>query len=57
MIIKILQDPGTPPAERYWPSIDLGTEIYMAKNQIAEWIVRDFDITVPEEVTRAKMKT
>ncbi|KAK6154249.1 hypothetical protein DH2020_008497 [Rehmannia glutinosa] len=46
------QDPGSPPAERYWSSIDLGTEIYMSENQIAEWTVRDFDITIPEEATR-----
>ncbi|KAK6132577.1 hypothetical protein DH2020_033679 [Rehmannia glutinosa] len=46
------QDPGSPPADRYWSSIDSGTEIYMSENQIAEWTVRDFDITVPEEATR-----
>lgn len=43
----LLQDPGTPAAHRYWTSIDLGTEIYMADNQIAEWTVTDFDITIP----------
>ncbi|KAL8505677.1 hypothetical protein ACS0TY_016781 [Phlomoides rotata] len=42
------QDPGTPPAERRWSSIDLGTEIYMSEDQIAEWTVKDFDITVPQ---------
>ncbi|KAI8005658.1 putative cinnamyl alcohol dehydrogenase 6 [Camellia lanceoleosa] len=34
-----IQDPGTEPVERHWPSIDLGTEIYMSDNQIAEWTV------------------
>jgi len=42
-----MQDPGTKPVERHWSSIDLGTEIYMSKNQIAEWTVTDFDIVIP----------
>ncbi|XP_019240163.1 PREDICTED: uncharacterized protein LOC109220155 [Nicotiana attenuata] len=41
------QDPGTPPAKRYWPSIDLGTEIFVSSNEYAEWTVSDFDIIVP----------
>lgn len=45
----ILQDPGTEPVERHWPSIDLGTEIYVSSNQLAEWIVSDFDIIVTDE--------
>ncbi|KAK1389222.1 Calcium/calcium/calmodulin-dependent Serine/Threonine-kinase [Heracleum sosnowskyi] len=42
------QDPGTAPFERHWPSIDLGTEIYISENQVAEWTVSDFDIIVPD---------
>ncbi|XP_047947144.1 uncharacterized protein LOC125193403 [Salvia hispanica] len=42
------QDPGTAPARRQWMSIDLGTEIFKAPNQVAEWTVTDFDILVPE---------
>lgn len=44
----IMQDPGTKLIERYWPSIDLGTEIYISNNVTAEWIVSDFDIIVPK---------
>lgn len=43
----IMQDPGAPPAKRYWPSIDLGTEIFVSGNEYAEWTVSDFDIIVP----------
>uniref|UniRef100_A0A1J3H0X8 DUF7705 domain-containing protein n=1 Tax=Noccaea caerulescens TaxID=107243 RepID=A0A1J3H0X8_NOCCA len=42
------QDPKTKPVERHWSSIDLGTEIYMSKNQIAEWTVTDFNIVIPK---------
>ncbi|KAI9403161.1 hypothetical protein POPTR_001G381400v4 [Populus trichocarpa] len=42
------QDPGTTPVERHWTSIDLGTEIYISSDQVAEWIVSDFDIVVPK---------
>ena len=42
------QDPGAAPFERRWPSIDLGTEIYISDNQVAEWTVSDFDIIVPD---------
>lgn len=45
---KNLQDPKTKPVERHWSSIDLGTEIYMSKNQIAEWTVTDFNIVIPK---------
>ncbi|XP_006840341.2 uncharacterized protein LOC18430116 [Amborella trichopoda] len=32
------QDPGTPPAKREWPSIDVGTEMFITDNeQVAEW--------------------
>ncbi|KAK1258806.1 hypothetical protein QJS04_geneDACA024846 [Acorus gramineus] len=41
------QDPGTPPVKRQWSSLDVGTEIYVSKNQVAEWTVSDFDIFVP----------
>ncbi|KAM3683386.1 hypothetical protein ACB098_12G143500 [Castanea mollissima] len=41
------QDPGTGPVARYWPSIDLGTEIYISGNEVAEWTVSDFDIILP----------
>nr|XP_027063829.1 uncharacterized protein LOC113690202 [Coffea arabica] len=43
------QDPGSPPAKRYWPSINVGTEIFGSEDEIAEWTVSDFDIVVPEE--------
>ncbi|KAF8408978.1 hypothetical protein HHK36_005048 [Tetracentron sinense] len=43
------QDPGTRPVKRYWPSIDLGTEIYISNNEVAEWTVSDFDIIVPKD--------
>ncbi|XP_016581071.2 uncharacterized protein LOC107878562 [Capsicum annuum] len=43
------QDPGSKPVERHWPSIDLGTEIYVSSNQLAEWVVSDFDIIVTDE--------
>lgn len=41
------QDPGTPPAKRRWPSLDVGTEIYVSKNAEAEWTLSGFDILVP----------
>ncbi|CAA7059404.1 unnamed protein product [Microthlaspi erraticum] len=44
------QDPKTKPVERHWSSIDLGTEIYMSKDQIAEWTVTDFNIVIPTTV-------
>ncbi|CAI9784297.1 unnamed protein product [Fraxinus pennsylvanica] len=43
------QDPGTKPVERHWTSIDLGTEIYVSGNEVAEWTVSHFDIIVPEK--------
>ncbi|KAK4387160.1 hypothetical protein Sango_2586600 [Sesamum angolense] len=42
------QDPGTKPVERHWPSINIGAEIYISSNEVAEWIVSDFDILVPK---------
>ncbi|RHN74807.1 hypothetical protein MtrunA17_Chr2g0314331 [Medicago truncatula] len=44
-----LDDPGTEPVERHWPSIDLGTEIYISGGQLAEWTVSNFDIIIPKE--------
>lgn len=41
------QDPGTEPVLRHWPSIDVGTEIYVSGNEIAEWTLTNFDILVP----------
>ncbi|XP_043724218.1 uncharacterized protein LOC122671180 [Telopea speciosissima] len=39
------QDPGTPPARRIWPSMDVGTEIYVSdKDEMAEWILGDFNV-------------
>ncbi|XP_028763750.1 uncharacterized protein LOC114722008 [Neltuma alba] len=47
--LHFYQDPGTRPVERYWPSIDLGTEIYISNvSEIAEWTVSDFDIIIPK---------
>ncbi|CAK9882248.1 unnamed protein product [Sphagnum jensenii] len=41
------QDPGTEPATRAWPSIDVGTEVYeSALPYTAEWTVSDFDVLV-----------
>eukprot|EP01018_Ginkgo_biloba_P015689 Gb_14243 [translate_table: standard] len=44
------QDPGTPPAKRVWPSIDVGTEIFRSGNadDMAEWTLTDFDVLVTE---------
>ncbi|XP_072964825.1 uncharacterized protein [Typha angustifolia] len=42
------QDPGTPPAKRRWPSLDVGTEIYISNNAMAEWTISDFDIIIPK---------
>ncbi|XP_073284075.1 uncharacterized protein [Primulina huaijiensis] len=42
------QEAGTKPVERHWPSVDLGTEIYMSANVMAEWTVSNFDIIVPK---------
>lgn len=43
------QDPGTTPARRSWPSLDVGTEIYISEqDEVAEWIVSDFDVLVPK---------
>lgn len=44
----VLQDPDTEPVERHWPSVDIGTEIYVSGNEVAEWTVSDFDIVVPK---------
>ncbi|XP_024537461.1 uncharacterized protein LOC9649132 [Selaginella moellendorffii] len=42
------QDPGSFPARRVWPSIDIGTEIYISSSEeLAEWTVTDFDVLVP----------
>jgi hypothetical protein len=47
-ILYCKQDPGTEPALRLWPSIDVGTEIFNDANfQAAEWTVSDFDILIP----------
>ncbi|KAK3009347.1 hypothetical protein RJ639_013083 [Escallonia herrerae] len=46
-LLYFYQDPGTVPVKRDWPSIDLGTEIYVSGNEVAEWTVSDFDIIVP----------
>lgn len=45
----LMQDPGTEPVERHWPSIDLGTEIYISGGQLAEWTVSNFDIIIPKD--------
>ncbi|XP_065879483.1 uncharacterized protein [Euphorbia lathyris] len=43
------QDPGSAPARRRWMSIDLGTEIFKAPDEVAEWTVTHFDILVPKQ--------
>lgn len=50
--VNVLQDPGTPSARRQWMSIDLGTEIFKDPDQVAEWIISDFDIVVPKKMVR-----
>lgn len=45
-----LQDPGTAPARRRWTSLDVGTEIYVSEDEVAEWTLADFDIVVPKHV-------
>ncbi|PKU87613.1 uncharacterized protein LOC110107069 [Dendrobium catenatum] len=44
------QDPGTVPVKRSWTSLDVGTEIYVSENQVAEWTLSQFDILVPKEL-------
>lgn len=44
-----MQDPGTKPVERHWTSVDMGTEIYVSGNEVAEWTVSHFDIIVPDK--------
>lgn len=44
----LLQDPGTATAMRRWPSLDVGTEIYISNNEVAEWTLSDFDIMIPK---------
>lgn len=42
------QDPGTAPVKRKWPSLDVGTEIYVSNvAQVAEWTVSEFDVLIP----------
>ncbi|KAI4333452.1 hypothetical protein L6164_018263 [Bauhinia variegata] len=42
------QDPGTEPVVRRWPSVNVGTEIYISESgQTAEWTVSNFDIIIP----------
>lgn len=44
------QEPGTKPARRIWPSIDLGTEVFVSNDdETAEWAVSDFDVVIPVE--------
>ncbi|KAG0563531.1 hypothetical protein KC19_8G038700 [Ceratodon purpureus] len=41
------QEPDTPPAVRVWPSVDVGTEVYVSsKPYVAEWTVSDFDVLI-----------
>ncbi|RWR89047.1 hypothetical protein CKAN_01809400 [Cinnamomum micranthum f. kanehirae] len=43
------QDPGTPPVRRLWPSLDVGTEIYVSKEgEIAEWELSNFEVVIPD---------
>ncbi|URE28908.1 hypothetical protein MUK42_35208 [Musa troglodytarum] len=41
-------DPNTTAAKRKWTSLDVGTDIYRSDDAAAEWILRDFDIIVPQ---------
>lgn len=48
--VHCVQDPGTEPATRAWPSIDVGTEVYESSQPYtALWTVSDFDVLVPTE--------
>lgn len=43
-----MQDPGTAPVRRSWPSLDVGTEIYVSKEgEIAEWELSNFEVVIP----------
>lgn len=47
--LYLLQDPGTKSVVRHWPSINIGTEIYISNiSQVAEWTVSNFDIIIPK---------
>eukprot|EP00850_Spirogloea_muscicola_P010392 SM000061S19219 [mRNA] locus=s61:267048:270175:+ [translate_table: standard] len=47
---ECLCDPGSPPAKRVWPSLDVGTEIFISPSaQTAEWTLSDFDVLVPPD--------
>ncbi|KAF8404633.1 hypothetical protein HHK36_009521 [Tetracentron sinense] len=51
--LELFEDQGTRPAKRVWSSINVGTEIYVCPTgETAEWTVSDFDVLVPEYVTR-----
>lgn len=42
-----MQEPDTPPALRVWPSVDVGTEVYVSSQPAtAEWTISDFDILI-----------
>ncbi|KAF7144225.1 hypothetical protein RHSIM_Rhsim05G0169500 [Rhododendron simsii] len=45
------QDPGTKPVDKYWPSVNLGAEVYIGDNEILEWTVSDFDIIITRDET------
>ncbi|KAI4349801.1 hypothetical protein L6164_010355 [Bauhinia variegata] len=42
------QDPGTSPPKRVWTSIDVGTEIFVSNNEVAEWTLSDFDVILKQ---------
>lgn len=44
-----MQDPDTIVAKRILTSINLGTEIFIDDNEIAEWTVSNSDIIIPNE--------
>ncbi|XP_020097618.1 uncharacterized protein LOC109716523 [Ananas comosus] len=47
------QDPGTPAAKRRWTSIDVGTEIYVSEDAVAEWTLSDFDILISKRCEKS----
>ncbi|KAG0503455.1 hypothetical protein HPP92_003527 [Vanilla planifolia] len=46
------QDPGTKPVRRRWTSLDVGTEVYVSANRVAEWTLSEFDIIVPKSLAK-----
>lgn len=53
LVLMWTQDPGTPAAKRRWTSIDVGTEIYVSEDAVAEWTLSDFDILISKRCEKS----